>query len=150
MTYTKLVSQNVSARQFKNKTATAKGSVISMVSHSQPPTNTFYQHLLRRPSKWRWLVVDSGALDHLRGRQACQGTKQLMFNYQESDTPRTITTAGLHTLLGTPRKITEQGHRRQRPGKNGDSTHHNCAWYRARSIVFGCCSKQGCYHHNIR
>ena len=47
------------------------------------------------------MVVDSGASDHYVDGKLVNGIKQLMFDYQEFDSPRTITTAGLHTLLGT-------------------------------------------------
>ena len=47
------------------------------------------------------MVVDSGASDHYVDDKLDKDIKQLMFDYQEFDTPRTITTAGLHTLLGT-------------------------------------------------
>ena len=44
---------------------------------------------------------DSGASDHYVDGKLVKGIEQLMFDYQEFDSPRTITTAGLHTLLGT-------------------------------------------------
>ena len=47
------------------------------------------------------MVVDSGTSDHYVADKLVKGIKQLMFDYQELDTPRTITSAGLHTLLGT-------------------------------------------------
>ena len=47
------------------------------------------------------MIVDSGASGHYVDDKLAKGIKQLMFNYQEFDTPRTITTAGLHILLGT-------------------------------------------------
>ena len=47
------------------------------------------------------MVVDSGASDHYVDDERVKGIKQLMFDYQEFNTPRTITTAGRHTLLGT-------------------------------------------------
>ena len=47
------------------------------------------------------MVVDSGASDHYVDDKLDKDIKQLMFDYQEFDTPRTITTAGLHTPLGT-------------------------------------------------
>ena len=47
------------------------------------------------------MVVDSGASDHYVDHKLVKGIKQLMFCYQEFDTPRTITTAGIHTLLAT-------------------------------------------------
>ena len=48
------------------------------------------------------MVVDSGASDHYVHDKLAKGIKQLMFDYQEFDTPRTITTSELHTLLGLP------------------------------------------------
>ena len=48
------------------------------------------------------MVVDSGASDHYVDGKLVKGIKQLMFDYQEFDTPRTITTSELHTLLGLP------------------------------------------------
>ena len=47
------------------------------------------------------MVVDSGASDHYVDDKLDKGIKQLMFDYQEFDTARTITTSELHTLLGT-------------------------------------------------
>ena len=47
------------------------------------------------------MVVDSGASDHYVDYKLVEGIKQLMFHYQEFDAPRTMTTAGLHTLLAT-------------------------------------------------
>ena len=46
------------------------------------------------------VVVDSGASDHYVDDKLVKGIQQLMFDHQEFGTPRTITTAGLHTLLG--------------------------------------------------
>ena len=47
------------------------------------------------------MVVDSGASDHYVDDTFVKGIKQLMFDDEEFDTPRIISTAGLHTLLGT-------------------------------------------------
>lgn len=46
-------------------------------------------------------VVDSGASDDYMDDKLVKRTRQLMYDYQECDTPRTITTAGLHALLGS-------------------------------------------------
>ena len=75
------------------------------------------------------MVVDSGASDHYVHDKLAKGIKQLMFDYQEFDTPRTITTSELHTW-NCHREVTEQGHCQQRLNKNGDSTHYDDDWYR--------------------
>ena len=46
-------------------------------------------------------IVDSGASNYYVDDKLFSGISQLMVGYEEFDTPRIITTAGLHTLLGT-------------------------------------------------
>ena len=47
------------------------------------------------------MLVGSRASDHYLVDRLAKGIKQLVFDYKEFGTPRTITAAGLHTLLGT-------------------------------------------------
>ena len=63
------------------------------------------------------MVVDSGASDHYVDYKLVEGIKQLMFHYQEFDAPRTMTTAGLHTLLATA-----IGHSRSKVTDSNDRT----------------------------
>lgn len=80
-----------------NKTSTTPSMGFSLTPSSDELTLT----ALTQDNVKMTVVVDSRASDDYMDDKLVIGVRQLMYDYQERDTPGAITTAGLHALLGS-------------------------------------------------